>query len=125
MCVLGVLLLSPLDKYPHLQLQHMPALLEYYRREIYRLKVPLPVTYNYVEDFIIDALILGICFPPESGVTCVGDPEFAITLPIVNYSQMFHTGRRAWFQVMLVLLAMHRELNWGGSVCQPEDPPST
>ncbi|KAJ9054067.1 hypothetical protein DSO57_1018483 [Entomophthora muscae] len=80
---------------------------------------------RYVNDFLLDFLVLGVCFPPEAGVALTCDWEFAFSIPLVNYLQLYHKQRRAWLQVVLVLLASHKDLDWASSVYQPNDPPSS
>lgn len=102
MALLGNVLFTPPPSFPYRTLERMLPLLDHYRREILRRQHPLPEGYS-AEDFLVDCLVLGACFPIECGLWRLGSGEFSVVRPLVGWTTLSPEGRRMWLRNIIVL----------------------
>ncbi|KAJ9081216.1 hypothetical protein DSO57_1017060 [Entomophthora muscae] len=69
--------------------------------------------YDNMEDFLVDCLILAVCYTSISGLGRLLDTCFQIELPIMHWSSLDHYKQRTWARCILVMATILRELDTG------------
>lgn len=112
MAVVGHFLLMTPSKILPGRLAQMPEIIKYYRIKASRLQASLPAKYSYCWDFLMDCLLLGVAFPPESGLCCLSGSVFSFSFPFFSWESWPTKVKSFWLQVMLYILQVLAKVNW-------------
>ena len=70
---------------------------EQIRQSTFRVRLPMPAPYKTVEEFIVNAMLLGSAFSIQSGLQQLRNREDLFAKPIIEYDSLSYKSKRVWF----------------------------
>ncbi|KAJ9075210.1 hypothetical protein DSO57_1039774 [Entomophthora muscae] len=84
--------------------------LEHYCALAYQLQVLLLLSYSYMEDTLMDCLLIGAAFSACGGWGCLV-PVSQLCLLLCNWTSMLQNSQLAWSQMLVILVHMRQHLD--------------
>ena len=116
MSCLGTMMLSPPVHFPKGRLTDMAAILDDYRRCMFATHRRVASPYRHLNDFLVDCLVLGACYPPEYGLVRSSLDAEGFVFPIVNYESISIKHRELWFTAALIFFQGVHHFPWAKRV---------
>lgn len=101
----------PKDAHFH-QMVHCPRILDQIRGETLRTEYPVPLVYEFQDDFLVDCILLAAAFPAQSGLQRLDEDSLQFALPFVGFSKLDFESRRLWLQTILFLAVFTNKLHF-------------
>ena len=113
MAFLGAVMQRPREDTNCERLEESYKWVEQIRQSIFRVRLPMPAPYKTVEEFIVNAMLLGSAFSIQSGLQRLRNREDLFAKPIIEYNSLSYESKRVWFIGMTKLAEIRFMLDSG------------
>ena len=103
MIVAGSLLINSDPTHQPKKHEFIGRLFDYGIGKVIATKIPLPLIYTEIIEFLVDCIVLSALYAPASGIRRVLQPDFRLSLPLINFCKKHEFEKTFWLEIITLL----------------------